>query len=87
MSIFIQGNRAFFLMRPCKGESLKEKTVHRLLTGPNNIMISQYNAFAQQESASRNCATILLHASMKLKDGDMLVIRGYGGGNSISLLL
>ena len=74
-------------MRPCKGESLKEKTVHRLLTEPNNIMISQYNAFAQQESASRNCATILLHASMKLKDGDMLVIRGYGGGNSISLLL
>ena len=46
MSIFIQGNRAFFLLRPCKGESLKEKTVHSLLMEPNNIMISQYNAFA-----------------------------------------
>jgi len=46
MSIFLQGNRAFFLMRPWKGESLKEKTVHSLLMEPNNIMISQYNAFA-----------------------------------------
>lgn len=33
-------------MRPCKSESLKEKTVHSLLMEPNNIMISQYNAFA-----------------------------------------
>ena len=46
MFIFIQASRAFFLMRPWKGESLKEKTVHRLLTEPNNIMISQYSAFA-----------------------------------------
>lgn len=46
MSIFIQENRAFFPMRPCKGESLKEKTVYSLLMEPNNIMISQYNAFA-----------------------------------------
>ena len=62
--------------------------MHSLFMEPNNIIISRYSAFAKEKIAPRNCATILLHALMKVKDGDMFVIRGCGDGcDFISLLL